>query len=467
MRVPIINGIYTNESSDFRTSYPRNLIPVSEKTGISDGYLRPADGMITFATGPGTDRGGINWNDECYRVMDTKLVKIHANGLHTVIGDVGGTGQVTFDYGPTYLAVASSGKLYLYDGMNPITQITDPDLGNVIDFVWVDGYFMTTDGEYLTVTELTNPFSVNPLKYGSSEADPDEIKGIVKIRNEVYAINRHTIEVFDNIGGNGFPFERIEGAQIEKGTVGTFAVCVFDEKVAFVGNGFNEAPSVYLGINGQAVRIATREIDQILSKYTTTELSNIVCETRVDKGHNHLWIRLPDQTLVYDLKASISVKEPVWFTLTSSIAENLKYRAQNLVYCYDKWLFGDASTSNIGYFTDTVSDHFGQEIGWDFGTVVIYNEGRGAIVNEVELICLTGRVAVGVNSSIWTQYSSDGETWSVERMRTAGKTGERNKRISWLRQGSMRKWRIQRFRGTSESHLSIARLEMDMEPLYV
>jgi hypothetical protein len=70
--------------------------------------------------------------------------------------------------------------------------------------VWVDGYFMTTDGEFLVITELNNPFAVDPLKYGSSEADPDPVKSLLKLRNEVYALNRHTIEVFDNTGRRAF-----------------------------------------------------------------------------------------------------------------------------------------------------------------------------------------------------------------------------------------------------------------------
>ncbi len=88
----------------------------------------------------------------------------------------------------------------------------------------MDGYFLSTDGEFLIVTELNDPTQVNPLKYGSSEADPDPVNAVLKLRNEVYAINRNTIEVFDNAGGDLFPFQRIEGAQIQKGAIGTFAL---------------------------------------------------------------------------------------------------------------------------------------------------------------------------------------------------------------------------------------------------
>jgi hypothetical protein len=106
---------------------------------------------------------------------------------------------------------------YITGTGSTLVQVTDPDLGVVLDVVWVDGYFMTTDGEFLVVTELVDPTQVNPLKYGSSEVDPDPVVALLKLRNEVYALNRNTIEVFDNVGGLLFPFQRIDGAQIQKG----------------------------------------------------------------------------------------------------------------------------------------------------------------------------------------------------------------------------------------------------------
>jgi hypothetical protein len=65
MQIPILNGIYADAAPDFRTSYPKNLVPVPKQTGISAGYLRPADGVVEAGTGPGVGRGGINWNGVC------------------------------------------------------------------------------------------------------------------------------------------------------------------------------------------------------------------------------------------------------------------------------------------------------------------------------------------------------------------------------------------------------------------
>jgi len=463
-QIPILSGITADAVADFRTSYPRNMVPVPKSTGISEGYLRPADGIDLFATGPGTDRGGFNWEGTLYRVMGTKLCSVSSAGAVTVLGDVGTGGRVTIDNGVGYIGIWSGGRLYFWDG-STLTQVTDPDLGTVIDGCITGGYALSTDGTYLIVNELTDRTQVNPLKYGSAESDPDPILGVSELLNEAYAFGRYTIEVFENVGGDGFPFSRIEGAQVPRGVIGTHAVCKFADTFAFVGSARDEAPSVYLMAPGSSQRISTREIDQILLRYTEAQLALMTVEAKVDKGHNWLMLHLPDTCWVYDLNATKVVQEPVWFELNSAIVGLATYRARNLVWCYDRWISGDPTASTLGTFSDAHGEHYGDVVGWDFGTLVLYNESRGAIVLEMELVALTGRVAAGANPVVWTSYSLDGETWSQERPVSAGRQGERGKRLAWRNLGKMRNYRVQRFRGTSDCHVSFARLEAQFEAL--
>jgi hypothetical protein len=465
MQIPILNGIYTDNGPEIRTSYPVNLVPVPKKSGISNGFLRPADGLVSNGIGPGIDRGGINWQGTCYRVMGTSLVTIANNGAVTVLGDVGGPVNtlVTFDYSFDRLAIASGGRLYYWNGT--LTQVTDPDLGTVNDVVWIDGYFMTTDGTSLIVTELSDPTQVNPLKYGSSEVDPDSVVALLKLRNEIYALNRNTIEVFDNVGGEFFPFQRIDGAQIQKGVIGTFSCCVYMDAIAFLGSGRNEQPGIHLGANSQTQKISTHEIDALLMSYTEAQLSTVKMEARNDKSHQHLYVHLPDRTIVYDAAASQELGEQVWFTLTSSQVGFSQYRARNLVWAYDKWLVGDPQSGNVGYMTQDVGSHWGQIVRWEFGTLIVYNESKGAIFNELELVSLPGRVALGINPIITTSYSLDGLSWGQDRPIRVGTIGETQKRLVWFQNGSMGHWRIQRFRGDTQAHLSFARLEAQIEPL--
>ena len=53
VQIPILNGIYTDNGPDFRTSYPVNMVAVPKTNGISEGFLRPADGIVANGTGPG------------------------------------------------------------------------------------------------------------------------------------------------------------------------------------------------------------------------------------------------------------------------------------------------------------------------------------------------------------------------------------------------------------------------------
>jgi hypothetical protein len=467
VQIPVLSGIFTDANSDFRNSYPRNLIPVPKDEGISKGYIRPADGIVEFSSNaPGIDRGGINWDGVLYRVMGSKLVSIDEFGAITTIGDVDAGGQVTLDYSFDFLGIASNKKLFLFD-KGTLKQNTDEDLGDVIDFIWIDGFFMTTDGLSLVVTELNDPFAVNPLKFGSSEIDPDPIVGLLELNNEAYALNRFTIEVFENVGGLGFPFQRIESAAIRRGCIGTHAKAIFLEQIAFMGGARNEATSVWLGISGQSRRIATREIDQILAEFTETQLADVVMEVRVDKGHQFLYIHLPDRTIVYDGAASAIVGQPIWFTLGSSVVGNSIYKARNLVRVYDKWIVGDPTDNRVGRFVDNISSHYGELIGWDFGTIIVYNGGFGAVFHRLELVSLTGRSAFGDDSTIWMSYSFDGVAFSQEFPLPVGKQGDRNNRIAWLQAFAMNNWAVVKFRGTSDAHMSIARLEATLEPLNV
>lgn len=466
-QIPILNGIYTDGVGDFRTSYPRNMVPVPKAQGISEGYLRPADGIVQTGSGYGAHRGAEAWKGEVYRVSGNKLIKQAANDTVSIIGEVGTDGRaarVTYSF--DRLAVASAGSLYYYTGTS-FLQVMDPDLGTVRDVCFIDGYFAFTDGEFIGVTELTNPLSVNPLKYGSAESDPDAVMSVVELRNELGALGRYTVEWFRNVGGPGFPFARIDGAQVPKGVIGTHAWAKFVGSIAFVGSGRNEAPAVYVMLPGDAQRISTREIDTILAQFTEAELAETVLETRVDKGHNELLIHLPDRCLVYDANASKVLGEPVWTSRDSGVVVPATYRARGLVWCFDRWNVGDPTSVALGRLTDTQGNHYGQRIGWDFTVGMLYLGGNDGIVHELELVGLPGRCAFGDDPTVWTSYSSDGVTWSQERAIRAGKMGQRDKRLCWRTQGRIRHTRAQRFRGTSDAMLSAARLEVQIEPLKV
>jgi len=463
--IPILRGIYSDQAARLRTSYPINLEPIITDSGISEGYLRSVAGITGLSEGPGRSRGAIMWNGRHYRVMGSKLCEIAGSSV-TVLGDVTDDGNpVSMDYSFDRLAIASGGGLYYWTGSD-LLQVTDPDLGTVIDVIWIAGYFMFTDGTFIAVTELNDPMAVDPLKYGSSEERPDPILALRHIRGEIYAINANTIENFQNVGGNGFPFNRNNGGLIPKGCVGTHAVAEYLGTFAYVGGGRNEAPSVWLAGPGQALPMSTPEIDRQLAELTDAELAALEMETIVQNNEQVLLIHLPDKTLAYSQEASRKAEGPVWHIRAGGILFDEPWPARHAVRSAGQWVVGSPS-GKVGYLDDQVDTQFGQVAGWQFDTALIYNNANAVLVRALELIGLTGRTAMLPDNppTMFLSISRDGVVWSREMVIKGGAQGDTAKRMIWRPRCVLPNFGSARFRGAYTALTSIARLEADLEGL--
>lgn len=465
MQIPLLSGIYTDEHARFFESYPVNLEPTLLDTGLSKGYLAMACGVSAHADGgPGSDRGGYVWGGVHYRVMGSKLVRVSEAGTITILGDVGFGGPVSWAYSHTLLAIASGGRLYYWDG-SALNQVTDPDLGAVLDVIWVDGFFMTTDGQYLVVTELNDPYAVNPLKYGASDVSPDPVNGLYLVRGDAYAINRYTIEGFRNIGGNGFPFQRNTGAMIPRGAVGTHAKARFLETFAFVGSAEGEAVSVYIAGGGETIPIGTNKVDDVLAKFTEAELAQIEVESRRETTEYRLYVHLPNgQTMVYLHKASQAAGQPVWYFLAGGALMDQPYPLRHIVLHEARW-YGGTTDGRVGELDTLQETQFGEPAGWKFGTSFLYGEGRGGVAHSVELVGLPGRAPLGENPVAWYSYTLDGMTWSEERPISLGRRGERRKRMQWRPHSRFTNYIGLRFRGADTALAGFARIEAEIEAL--
>jgi hypothetical protein len=442
---------------EFVRTYPLNLEPIIVDSKISKGQLKAYSGAVKTGTGPGRDRGGIFWNGLLYRVMGTKFCSIDAEGVVTQIGDVGDGARCWFDYSFDRLAVGSGTSLYYYSVDTGLTLVVDEDLGPVVDGIWIDGYFMTTDGTYVIVTELSDPTSIVPLKYGSAEEDPDPVTGLIKYRDEPYVLGRYTTQVLDNVGGNGFPFVNRSGAGFPFGCVGPTAKSLFGDGFAFVGSARNQGLNVYLAGQGTAEPIGSRELCDALD--ALPDPSVVEAESRSSRSEHRLLIHLPTETWVFLLKASEAAGEPVWFKLKS---DQNGYRCRNNVEAYGQSIVGDVINGDFGYLTSLEGDHLGvASPEWGFGAGLVYNEGVGAIIHSLELVGLPGR---GGNGAVFMSLSRDGETWTQERA-VQLRQGGRSRRIAWRPHARVGNYLGMRFRGTGTALPGIASLEAKLAPL--
>lgn len=449
---PLLGGMAANGQAEFIENPPYNLEPVMLDNKIAAGQFRASAGVETTATCAGTDRGGVVYKGQHLRVMGTQLVSVAGSAV-TVLGDVGGTGPVSLDYGFDRLIIRSGDKLFYYTDAG-LAQVTDVDLGPVLDALWVDGYTMTTDGTSIVVTELANNTSVEPLKYGSAEEDPDMVTGLARVRGEVLVTGRYTIEFLENVGGNGFPFRVIDGATVPYGCVSASAKALFLESLAFVGSARNEALGVYITGSGTATKISSRALDRELAKIADPSVIEIEARTYLDE--RRLLVHLPDKTWVYYHDASQRAQMLLWGTIQN--------KARHAVEMNGEFYVGNVQGNEVGKLTHDSASVFGEVQEWEFTTAFISNEGKGYIIKAVELVGLPGNIASG-EAKVFMCLSRDGRTYGQERVINAGKPGERGKRLQWRPLMHVANYATIKFRGFDQSLPGFTKLELDVEGL--
>lgn len=461
VRVPISSGVVVDPRGVYRRSLPRNLTLEFLGTGISDGFLRPADGIEFYAVSNGLDRGGYVWRENMYRVGGGGLYKYGADGSVGRLGDIPGVDPVVFDHSFDRLAICADDKLYYCDGES-VTQVVDADLGAVKDFVFIDGYFLTTDGEFLITTELNDPLSVNPIKYGSSERDPDDIIALRRINGEVYAFNRNTIEVFSNVGGSGFPFARVPNAFVSRGPVSREALTVVDNTAFFVGSARNEPLGFWMATASGSAPFADSDITEILSGYSQEDIAAISLESRLFNNRFLIYAHLKDRTLVYDATYSRMTGAPAWHMLTSGTGELGAYGARHFTHFNGKTYCGDPRVFRIGFLSNDTREHYGEPTTWRFDTPVVYSGDRYLYPSSVELIASSYVADRGATPRVYMQYSRDGTTFSRPKFIETGKRGDRARRLLWRNPGKQGPSVVFRFGGDSSAAISFAALEVNV-----
>lgn len=450
-QIPIQTGVQVKDGS-FRTSYPVNLQHKIVESGVSKGELVSAYGARQLSVGNGVDRGGVVWNGVHYRMMGDKFVRVATDGTITQVASFIDDGlTVRFAYGFDRLGIASGERLYYFDG-STLTKVTDTDLGPVIDLAWLGGYFITTDGSLVVVTDLNNPSSVDPLKYGSAESDPDDITGLETLGEELIAFGRHSTQFFRNVGGTGFPFQAVVGATIPYGCVSARAKCRVANTIAFVGGGRDEPLGVFVLAGGTAVRISDEEIEQRLNNSSSE--TAITMERRSFGHEEQVIVHLEDCSLALSVRGSEIAEDGLWHVLESRRG---RYRPRNAVLYQGRHFVGDFESKALGVLDDAITAHFGEEPHWSFDVGLLYQQEGGAIVREVEI---TGQFPASP-TAVFFSMTYDGETWSREVARHL--TGSRGERVLWRPNVRMPRLMGARFRGSSK--VAIARCDVAGEPL--
>ena len=373
-----------------------------------------------------------------FRVNGTTFYEIDESGISTELGTVSGTDTVSFANSFNTQAIVADGRYYLYDPTNGFREVTDSDLGNPIDVVWVDGYYFFTDGEFIYHTDINDESAIDPLKFATAEFMPDDTLGVTKTQdNKVAVFGRYTVEYFTNTAQDNFAFQRIQQRAIKIGIVGTHCKCEVESSFFILGGRKEQSVGCWAVAVGGTQKVSTREVDKVIGAYTEIELADSVVETYSEDGYQYVVYHLPNETLLFNYTLSRSVGiEQSWTILQTGDDKN--YRGIHYVndIRIHKWILGDKTNGNLGILTETLATQYDELCTWELYSPWYYLEGASVDMLEVEI--LPGFNDQG-DATVFLSLTYDGVNYSKNYIEIYGSQSNYNQRYIlrrlWLYQG--------------------------------
>ena len=465
--IPFIKGDKVDNNVDYRDSLPVNYYAVLRNIYGEKGYMLNYYGLTSFATGQGKSRGGI-WVSRTgfegqYRVSGTKLIKVEDNQSVTVLGDISGNDQASLTYSLNNLAIVASNKLYYYNPTDGLRQITDPQVGNIIDIVWADFRFVATDGEYLYQSKDLDETQYEPLDFLGSDFQPDKIWGVgLDEDNELIAFGELTTEYFVNSGIDNFSYSRIQLKAVKAGIVGTHAKAEYKDKWFSLVRRVNTQPHFAVIQSGSSESITSREIEKVLSNYSGEQLSKTVVEVFVKDAVTWMIAHLPDMTLAYNETVAKSYGiNLAWSILKTDVIGNATYRGKDLVFDprFSKWTIGDKLNENIGFLDDAACTHYGDIVEGLLFTPSLDLETLS--IDKIEIETISG-IAPSDDATVFISRSDDMRVDGSEWTQLYGGNLDYNKNFIIRRMGYVAKNVSLRVRTASRARMSFSRFDIEV-----
>ncbi len=361
-------------------------------------------------------------------VVGTDVYVVDSNLSQTLIGILPTSPDrvLTANNGTQTVLLTSSGRAFVAT-TTTLTEITDPDYEDSISVTYLGGYMIFCTLSKIFISGLFDASDFDSLDFRKAEADPDNIVRGIKHREELWVFGGQTTEIYINTGNPDFPFEKLQGALIQRGAVAGNAIVSSAEGLFFIGD-----DKVVYQIEGyQPIAISNHAIHKKLS-----ELSNIddgIGWVYTEDNHKFLCYTFPtdDLTIEYDLGIG------QWHERESidSNLNEIRWRANNHVIFNNKNIVGDFEKGKLYELNLDTFDEDGQRIKREMISAKLIFDRNRLRVPEFILEMEAGvGIATGQGSDpeIALRFSIDGgHTFSNEIIRKLGKIGEYFTAISW------------------------------------
>lgn len=409
-----------------------------------------------------------------YFVNGQKAYRLdEANGEFTVVelGEIPGTSRCSFaDNGKQLMIVLPGVDGWIIDETSgtPFKKITDTDFkanGNPQQVVFIDSFFVvTTDTKKFIKSAANDGLSYNPLEFGSAEADPDNIVAPIVNKNRLFIAGSETIEVFENLGIGGFPFQRIQGFVIPKGVFSPFGMVSIGDSFMWIGGGENESPAIWQLNGATAQKISNTAIDSELQDISQADLQEAFAFSYAQKGAFFVAFSFPSTTFVYDIVTAKWHERKSRIVDTRGISQDVRCRINSLATAYGRVICCDSQDGRIGELKPDIYKEYDQPLIREFSTITLFNQGSSFSLPMAELTMESG---VGnedePNPVIRMSTSKDAKKFSESRAVAVGKVGEFGARQIWRKLGRFARMSVIKWQFSAPCKFSVLKITLGIK----
>jgi len=460
-QITLLKGDAIGVETDYRDNLPVNMSGVMRPMFGAQGYMLEQPGIVQLGAGSGIDRGGV-WNErfeDHYRVSGNRFISVTKNGAISPLGEITGVTTASLPYSFNTQGIVADGRFWLYDPAGGFREVTDPDLGDPIDGVWINGVYIFTDGEFLYRTNVADESQIDPLKFATAEFSPDPTLGVGKTTdNKLIAFGRYSTEYFRaNPVDPNFSYARIESRAIKAGPIGTHAKIEIEGMWYVLGGRKEEGVSIHrLGV-GSIENVASREVHKLIGIYQETQLGQVVMEAREQDNYHYLIAHLPNETLLFNITLAKAVGiEQAWSILKTDTDGDAQWRAKHGIFDprLGKWVYGDKIDDRIGFLDESLNTHYGEQVEWLLYTPFILLES--ASIDEFQIEIMPGHTLAD-DATVFFSLTYDGVTFGKEYTLDYGAPSGYNTRFIARRLGYVSNWFGLKLRGVSTSRMGFSR----------
>lgn len=428
VEIPLAGSTY--EFAPVSNQLSINVEPIAmEAIGQTRFRLVQTPGQDAFASVSGAARGGVMMGGVAYVVHGQSLYSVSSVGTATSLGTVVGSGLVSMANNGRYVVVVNGQEGYYYDtNTSTFAQITDPDFRPADTVEYLDGYFVSkeTGSSNVFISSANNPTAYNAAEVQSKGGDPDSLVTIRSIQGDLLLLGETHSYFWRNTGNVDFPFENIEGAEMERGCIAKRSVAGIDNSVIFLGD-----DRIVYWVDGYVpTRVSNHAFEEYLSTLSLSDCQGAYGFAYTQQGRYYYCLTVGGQTWCYNRTESLVVGQALWHQRSSGGA------AWSPVYhleAYGKHLVG--VSGGVRVLNPRTRTEAGATIYRTRRLAPLWMEDEFYPLGKLKLLMKVGTGTLTDPPEIHLRTSKDGFTWNDYKTRTTGKLGEYMTQVIWRRLG--------------------------------